>query len=203
MSVIIGDILKVVATMVWTDANIMQNVFNAIITGTGGPYDDDDIVEDALSWLVNMYNGNLTGLSDECQGAQVQVYKYDSGDDDFDEVGNTGWTFAPVGGDHQLPRGVAALTLARTANPDVQGKKYIGGLTEASVTDGLYTAAWLTFFLQFAADWITDFVGSDSGADWNPGVWSPTDSAFYEMGTSIQAAAIPAYQRRRKRGVGA
>lgn len=203
MSVAVGDILKVVATLVWSDANIVQNVFNAVIGGTGGPYDDDDIVEDALSWLENMYNGNLTDLSDEIQGSQVQVYKYDSLDEDFDEVGNTGWTFAPVATSHQMPRGVALLTLARTTNPDVQGKKYLGGGTEEVTTDGLLTSGWLTLLLQFAADWVLPFVGSDSTADWIPGVWSPTDLAHYIMSQSVTASAIPAYQRRRKRGVGA
>jgi len=203
MSVIVNDILKVVATMVWTDGNIMQNVFNALIDGGTGPFDDDDIVADAVSWMDNIYQNITANISDEVDGSQVQVYKYDAGDDDWDEVGTGAFTWNPAAAPDQLPRGVAAMIYARTSNADVQGKKYFGGFTEDAVTNGLYSAAQVTQLLACAADWVIDFVGSDSVADWNPGVWSPTDLALYLMSGSVGANVIPAYQRRRKRGVGA
>ena len=123
MSVEVGDILKIVATLLWTDGNIVQNVFAALVDGGTGPFDDQDIVDDCLDWIENMYNGNHTGLSDELDGSQVQVYKYDSVDEDFDEVGTNAWTYNPDGTADQLPRGVAMLLTAGTVNPDVQGKK--------------------------------------------------------------------------------
>lgn len=203
MSVVVNDILKVVATTVWTDGNIMQNVFNALIDGGGGPFDDGDIVDDAVAWMDNIYLNITSDCSDELNGSQVQVYKYDSVDDDWDEVGTGAFTWDPSAAPDQLPRGVAGLVYARTTNPDVQGKKYIGGFTEAAVTDGLFTANSLTNLLAIAADWVLDFTGGTSSAEWNPGVWSPTDLILYLMSEVVGAVAIPAYQRRRKRGVGA
>ena len=204
MTVMVGDILRVVATYTWADGNIMQNVFNAVIGSGGGPFTDGDIVDDAEAWMDNCYANITARVTSDVDGSQIQVYKYDSIDDDWDEVGTTSWTWNPSGGaTGYLARGVAGLVTARTSNPDVQGKKYVGGLLQANVINGLLQGALLTDLLAFAADWITDFVGGTSGANWEPGVWSPTDTALYQMATSISASGIPSYQRRRKRGVGA
>lgn len=202
MSVSVGDILRIVATVAWTDGNIMQNVFNALIVGSGGPFDDDDIVTDSVSWVVNMWDNMRTDLSDQLNSSQVQVYKYDAVGDDWDEVGTGAWiqTFTEI--DDQLPRGAAALVLARTENPDSLGKKYIGGYCENALTNGLYTAGIITEMLAFAADWILEFTGAASGADFDPGVWSVVNKVLYDFVDNIQASTIPAYQRRRKRGVG-
>lgn len=203
MTVSVSDILKVVVTSAWLDGNIIQNVFNALIDGGGGPFDDDDIVDDAVAWADAMYAEVTLDTSDELNGTQVQVYKYDSVGDDWDEVGTGVFTWNPSANPDQLPRGVAALLQARTSNPDVQGKKYIGGLTEAAVTDGLFTSTMMSNFIDFATLWVTDFTGAVSSAEWNPGVWSPTDLVLYLMTDNFGANLIPAYQRRRKRGVGA
>lgn len=203
MTLTTGDIVKVVATIAWLDGNIMQNVFNATLSGAGGPWADADVVGDALAWVNNMFANMTTSLSDECDGSQIQVYVYDSIDLDFDEVGSNAWTYDPSSTSDQIPRGAAGLMTCRSDDPDVQGKKYLGGLTESGITDGLFVGAVLTAMLAFAADWVTAFTGAVSGATWTPGIWSPTGNVIFDCGSSITASAIPAYQRRRKRGVGA
>jgi hypothetical protein len=90
-----------------------------------------------------------------------------------------------------------------TVDPDVSGKKFLPGLTEAANSDGLLINATVLAMLAFAEDWSTPFVGSESGADWTPGIWSPTETALFQENENYSATAIPAYQRRRKRGVGA
>lgn len=202
MSITIGDILKVVATVVWLDGNLNQNVFNAVISGTGGPYDDADIVLDALAWATAMYANLTTDTSDQCDGTQIQVYIYDSVDDDWDEVGTGSWVWNPTSVISQLPRGVAGLINAKSLDPDVQGKKYIGGLTEGVVADGLFEAGTITILGDFADDWVTPFVGGTSGADWVPGVWSVVQKNLRAMTGATIIPVIPSYQRRRKPGVG-
>lgn len=202
MSVTVGDVLKIVATMVWVDAEIMQNVFAAKITGTGGPFDDDDIVSDAAAWLENMYDNLVGVVTQDLAGTQVQVYKYDSVDEDFDEVGHDVWTFDPEQVAEYLPKGVAGLINAATENPDVQGKKYIGGFAETATADGRFEAGPVINLLAFGADWVLSFVGGTSGATWSPGVWSPTDLDIYILDGLLSVSTIPAYQRRRKDNVG-
>ncbi len=203
MTIPVGTILKVVVSLVYPgDAGVNQNVFNAIIDGSGGPFTDDDIVEDAVAWAENMYANLVSLLTDEITGTQVQVYKWDTVGLDWDEVGADVWTFNPTSLFAYLPRGVAPLVLARTVNPDVLGKKYLPGATEDVNSDGLLEAAMITAMLAFAADWVIGFLGATSGASWNPGVWSVVNEALFDMSEVIIANTVPAYQRRRKRGVG-
>lgn len=202
MSITDGTILRIVASMLWTDGNVNQNVFNAVVTGGGSPWDDTDIADDAEAWLDNMYQNMTASCSDEIDGNEVIVYKYDAVDDDWDEVASQSWTWDPTITVDQLPRGVAGLVRLWTTNPDVQGKKYIAGLTEAGPTDGLWGAGTLTQLLAFAADWYLPFTGAVSGATWTPGIWSVAGTVFKAAVDHIAASAIPAYQRRRKRNVG-
>jgi len=202
MTISVGDILRVVAVLQWTDGEIAQNIFNAVITGAGGPFDDGDIVDDALDWMATIFANGVATMSDEIDGSQVQVYVYDPIDDDFDEVGTIGWTFNPSNAADQLPRGVAALGTCRTTNPDVQGKKFWAGLCEGGTTDGVFSGGQLTTILAMTEDWVTPFTGSTSGASWVPGIWSPKLTTLFHWDASYSVSAIPAYQRRRKQGVG-
>lgn len=202
MTVATGDILRVVASMLWTDANVNQNVFNAEITGGGGPWDDADVVADAEAWLDNMYANITIYVSNALDGNEVLVYKYDSLDDDWDEVSSDAWSWNPSDSTDQLPRGVAGLVRLWTTDADVQGKKYIPGLCEDGIANGLIGGAIITGLLAFGADWYTPFTGGTTGATWTPGIWSVANTAFYAGVDHIAASTIAAYQRRRKRGVG-
>lgn len=202
MTITSGDILRVVTTLLWTDGNIMQNVFNAVVTGVGSPWDDDDIVDDAVDWADTMYANHVADMSQACDGSQVQVYVYDPIDDDWDEVGSGNWSFNPTGPVDQSPRGAAVLLNLKTTDPDVSGKKYLGGMKIGATVDGLYTAAIIANAILFGADWAGIFVGATSAADWTPGVWSVADTVFKAAGDTLITSFIPAYQRRRKRGVG-
>jgi len=202
MAVVDTDVLRVVASMLWTDGNVAQNVFNCIVSGGVGPYDDQDIADDMEDWLDNMYANVTSSTSDALDGNELIVYKYDSGDDDWDEVSSQAWTWNPSISSDYFPRGVAALVRLWTTDPDVQGKKYLPGFGESTATDGLFVAGTLTAMLAFAADWYTPFVGAASGATFTPGIWSVVNTLFVAGVDHVAANAIPAYQRRRKRNVG-
>ncbi len=202
MTVADGTVLRIVASMLWTDGNVNQNVFNAIMSGVGPPWDDADIIDDAEAWLDNMYANMTAACSNFLDGNEVIVYKYDTVGDDWDEVGSNAWTWNPTNALEQLPRGTAPLVRLWTVDPDVQGKKYLPGATEGDLEDGLYDASLLVNMLAFAADWYTPFTGGTSGGTWTPGIWSVAQTAFLAGVDHIAASAIPAYQRRRKRNVG-
>lgn len=202
MSVTEGSILRVVASMLWTDGNIMQNVFNVVPTGGSPPYDEVDVVDDMEDWLDNMFANLTIHVVDTVDGNEVIVYEYDGVDDDWDEVGSQAWTWDPSSATEEMARGVAGLVRLWTTDPDVQGKKYVGGLSESALTDGLFNSGALTALLAFALDWYTPFVGGASGATFTPGIWSVAGTVFKLALDHYAASAIPAYQRRRKRGVG-
>lgn len=202
MSITDGEILRIVASFLWTDGNINQNIFNAVATGGGAPFDDQDVVDDMEDWLDDMYANLTIHLSDEIDGNEVIVYKYDAVGLDWDEVASQSWTFNPSAAVDQMPRGVAGLVRLWTSDPDVQGKKYIPGLSEGGADDGLWTANVITALLAFAADWYLPFVGATSGATFTPGVWSVVGTVFKAAVNHYATSTIPAYQRRRKRNVG-
>lgn len=202
MPLSVGTILKAVAVLQWLDGDILQNVFNATIAGSGGPYDEEDVVDDMLEWIEDMFANMTTSNSDEIDGSEVRVYEYDSGDDDWDEVGSTAWVYNPSATGDQLPRAVSMLINAKTTNPDVNGKKYLGAPTEGDVDDGLWNATILAQIALFAIDWTTPFTGTTSSADFQPIIWSPTKLTPFSMTGDVIIPTIPAYQRRRKQGVG-
>jgi len=202
MSVADGDILRVVASFLWSDSNVNQNVFNCSVGGGSPPFDDQDVTDDMEDWLDDMYANVVGHMSDEIDGNEVLVYKYDTGNQDWDEVSSQAWSYDPTGTSEELPRGVSLLVRLWTLDPDVQGKKYLPALTEGNCTDGLFTGGTLTAALGFAYDWFLPFVGAASGATFTPGVWSVAQLAFKAAVEHYATSSIPAYQRRRKRNVG-
>lgn len=202
MSVADGTILKVVVSMIWLDGNIMQNVFNLVVAGGSPPYDVDDVLDEIETWLDTLYANITTFVSDELDGSVFHVYEYDAGDDDWDEIGSLPWTWNPSNVGDQLPRGNAGLINLKTYNPDVSGKKYVGGWTETGIEGGVFSAASLAALAAYAIDWYTAFVGGTTGATYGVGVWSVAKTNFFLAVASVVIPAIVAYQRRRKRGVG-
>lgn len=202
MSLTTGDIIKLVAVLVFDDGNILQNVFSTVITGAGGPWDDDDVADDLSTWVYDLLVLLGSYMVDDIQGSEVRGYVYDAIDDDFDEFGSSALAFTPTNTDDCLPRGVSALVNCKTTDPDVNGKKYFGGLGENAHDDSVWASAFITQLALAAAEWVTPFVGAISGADFTPGVWSPTRTIFYPMSATVVIPTIAAYQRRRKQGVG-
>lgn len=202
MTVADGDILRIVASFLWTDGNINQNVYNVAMSGAGAPWDDSDIIDDAEDWLDNMYLNLVAYMDDALDGNEVIVYKYDAVHDDWDEVGSQSWTYDPTNALGQLPRAVSGLVRLWTTDPDVQGKKYLPGFCEGNLDDGLFDNNLINALLAFAADWYLPFNGAASGGTFTPGIWSVVGTVFRAAVDHIATSTIPAYQRRRKRNVG-
>ena len=202
MSVVTNTVLRAVASLLMPESVIAQNIFYSLISGGGGPWDDDDVVSDIVDWIEDIYTSWGSIGDNNVALNTIQVYKYDSIDDDWDEVGDdTSEVDGLVAGD-LLPHGVAGYTIARTLDPDVSASKYWPGITETSQTEGSWVGAALTQMLAMNVIWMEDDVGAASGADFNPGVWSVKNNAFFEFGDTHLVKGSPAYQRRRKPGVG-
>lgn len=203
MTISDGTILRIAVSLLFTDGNLAMNIFNAVITGTGAPWDEADVVTDAVTWMDTLYANMTSSVGDTLDGSEITVYEYDALDDDWDEVGTADFTWNPSSAGDPLPRGVAALVNVRTIDPDVSGKKYFAGWTEGSSTDGAWVAAVLTTLADVIDDWITPFAGAETLGTWAPVVWSVVSKTPYIMSGESGIPTEPAYQRRRKRGVGA
>lgn len=202
MSVTDGTVLKAVVSMLWTDAEVAQNVYNLVITGGSAPYAEADVVSDVIDYIDNLYLQLTSHVSDNLDGNTVYVYEYDAVDDDWDEIGSDMFVWNPSQTAENLPRPCSGLVRLWTTDPDVQGKKYLPGFSETAAVDGLLSGTILTAMTNFGGEWWDPVVGAATGATLTPGVWSVVGKVFKAAIEHYAVNAIVAYQRRRKRNVG-
>lgn len=202
MAIPTNAILKVVASLAFPDSVIAQNVFYVLFSNDGGSDDDDDVLDDLEDWVEDMWTLILAAMADDVTMDDIKVYIYDGVDDDFDEVGTRTTDVTFTSGDQYMPLGVAIVSNAKTTDPDVYGRKYWGGFTEAVNDDGHIAAGYPSDFALLAGEWITPFTGAASGSEFVPGVYSLTRQAFYAFNGVADTNLVWGYQRRRKPGVG-
>lgn len=202
MAVPDGTILRVVASLLFPESVIAQNIFYAVFADTGGSDDDDDVISDLADWIEAIYDELAAEIQLDVQLTDIKVYFYDAGDDDWDELGADVLSDSFTGADEMLPHGVAAIQHAKTTNPDVQASKYWGGLDEGAQNKSILSANTITALTAAGLEWVTAFVGAATGADFGPGVWSPTKVNFFLFNGVYVTNGYMGYQRRRKPGVG-
>lgn len=202
MAVPDGAILRVVASLLFPESVIAQNVFYAVFADTGASNDDDDVISDLVDWIEGIYANLNAQIQLDVSATDIKVYIYDATDPDWDEVGSDVLSDAFAGTDEMLPHGVAAVQHAKTTNPDVQATKYWGGFDEDTQNKSIVTSTATTALVAAGLDWVTAFVGAATGGDFGPGVWSPTMTNFLLFNGVYVTNGYMGYQRRRKPGVG-
>lgn len=202
MSVSDGTILRIVAQFLMPESVIAQNIFYAVFNDTGGSNADQDVIDDCAEWVDSLFINIVDFISDTVDLQLVKVYVRDLIGNDWDELGNGTpvVTFSDV--DTIVPHGVAALVHAFTTDPDVRGSKYIAGVADVEQTASSLSGGFMTALLLYCADWVSSWVGTETGGDFDPGVWSPTQVDFFPMVDHFIVNGQVGYQRRRKPGVG-
>lgn len=202
MAVADGAILRIVASMLFPDSVIAQNVFYAVFTDTGTSDDEDDVLDDLVDYVDAMFTHINSQVSALAASTTIKVYNYDSTDDDWDEVGDGVLTWSPAGAGEMLPHGVAALIHAKTIDPDVQAAKFLGAVPESQCASSTIIGTAITKYALFADEWVAPFTGAATGALFAPGVWSVAQNVFKLFNGTVLVNATSSYQRRRKPGVG-
>ena len=202
MTVPTNAILRIVGRIVMPDSVIAQNVWYLLFDNDGASADEDDVVDDCADWLDDIFGTILSQLDTELTPSLVQVYIYDSVDDDWDEVGTSVMTWTPASAQEMLPHGVAAILHARTVDPDVLATKYIAGLTEPMQDASNWGSGTTANLLLAGLQWVTEHIGSATGSSFQPGVWSVAQTAFKAFTGTVSVNGDAGYQRRRKPGVG-
>ena len=197
-----NDILKVVLSIAMPDSVIAQNIFWVLFEADGGSVDTVDVLDDLETWVEDIYTNLLNAIADNNSLEDIKVYVYDSVDDDFDEVGiePVAVTFTDTA--QYLAHGLAAYMTARTVDPDVYGRKFIPGMTEAVNDDGYIASGYAGNLANWSIDWTDPFTGAATGSGFIPGVYSFTRSNFYAFTGASTVSLLWGYQRRRKPGVG-
>lgn len=203
MAVADGTILRIVASLLFPDNALAQNIFYVVFTDSGASNAVEDVLSDLSDYIFAVYDEMATGIQAAINLTDIKVYEYDGVDEDWDELGVEfpGDDFTGAG--DGMPNGVAYLCAAETTNPDVTARKYIGGGVESNSTDNDLTGPLITALTALVEEWIAPFTGAATGGLFGPGVWSPTKTNFFLFNGVGSVNVQVAYQRRRKPGVGA
>jgi hypothetical protein len=196
-----GTVLRVVASLLFPDDVIAQNVFHLVAT-TVVDGDPENVVTDMTEYLDAIYAHVDGQMQQDMASDEMKVYEYDSVDEDFDEVGTGTFTLVPQLNTGLLPHGVAVLQNFYTLDPDVQGRKFWPGADEFMLNDAEWSPAAIADFVLAAVDVVTQLVAAETGNTYTPVVWSPTRGNAYAYSGVVNTPTVPAYQRRRKPGVG-
>jgi hypothetical protein len=197
------DIVK--CDLRWDVGNIgmAANVFQLLcVQQTPHVLSDVDALIDMADYVTNVLTPMAPHVVVTVDVRDLAVYKKVGAL--WNLVGNVPIAFTPGSIGDPLPSGVAGLMTAYTDTSKVMGKKYLPGLSETGQTAGLWIANVLSAMLQSGIVWITGFASlNDPLTYWYPGVYSAKTLGFKLFTSAVAVRDVPAYQRRRKQGVGA
>jgi hypothetical protein len=203
MTVVPGDIVRVSARFKSSEAGDIVNVWHWQ-AASGSTGDDDEDVMDAIdAKLSTMFSSLATNIS-----ANVDPYdiRYDIVDLIGGEekvvraMGTRSWvlTTPPTASSDSLPLQDAAILNFRTSIPKVFGRKYIGGLVEASNAGGVLSSGMVTALGNFCTSLLSDITVSDITLAAGVLTRSLISPAHFVPFLSSVVNAITGTQRRRR-----
>ena len=192
-----GDVLRIGASWLLSDAYEVANVFHVRVTAGGG-LGYSDASDDVGEYMEDIYNEIRTHLTDEMDNYLITLQNITQ----VTTIGAFSWPtpLAGIATQEHTATGVSCLTWGRTLKPRVQIRKYWGIFTEAMMEDGLWVATLRTACAAALNLHLSSFVGTNGltmlGVAYNRTLGTTTDAI------SVSASPEPAYQRRRRRGRG-
>ena len=161
---------------------------------------DADALLDWTGQLDDLYTNVVPDIADTVTIDRYELAKVTvvASEEVLEFIGVGTVTPQPANANEMLPHGVCMLFSARLSGAGRGSARiFLPGFTEAAAAAGIWLPAVIVAMAPAIVDWATTF---GVGNRWNPG----THSALKGFRTMIlpQARNIPAYQIRRKPGVG-
>lgn len=200
MSVADNSILRVAAHFAVYGSSDAVNIFHVVMDSVGD-VSEANVLADLRDYVEDMY-ANLEGYYSSADGLdELEAWVWNETLARWDSIGAVDGTWTGTqGSSSRLPVGVAPLIQASTTDAHARGRKYLIPMLETALEGGTWETAVLTALAAAAADWITTYIGNY--AEWAPGVWQEATEAFKQFSGTATVNSVPAYQRRRKPGVG-
>lgn len=195
-----GEKLRVVAKYGAPNSSQILNVFMYEYAGAGDT--DADVLTACDTFFTSEWGSDWANLaSDDFTFDEIELDVLNTSGTVKRNIGST-----PIGLTGNLapdmsPIGACYLLSADTIEPKQRGRKYVPGLDQDGVIDGLLTAARLVTAALLAVEYLDTITGILAG-ELTPGVLSRTLIAFEPFIASGSITDVPAYQRRRKPNVG-
>ena len=192
-----GDIVRVTAKLDMSTDDII-NVYHLKHAGSG------DVTQAAFLAVVDNWLDTAYGIFDQYLSNAVDFVSIDCFNVTQDEpIGSVSWPTMTSGGDSTADayaKQVAPLVRFPTATARSQGRKFLGGFTEAQIGGGGTLSATLQSALaSFGAQILAGFTAS--GEDFIPGNWNQVLGRFAPWLSAV-VNIVAATQRRRRIGVG-
>lgn len=207
MTVTFADVVRVSA--VWNIAGGSQcvNVFHVLAGAPGDVYDDEEFANACAFWLDAMYNDSQVTncMPNNVIADRVDFFNVTQGAAMPTLNGSTGLNgllTTPM-----LPVGTAALVVGRTAVPRRVGRKFLPPFaTQMVVDDGSWNSDARNALTAFASVWKDEFVYENPSPEalnvTLRAVVGSEETLTFSPIMSAVGRSVPAYQRRRKPGIG-
>lgn len=196
----VGEIIRLVIHYSQPNAGDCQNVFHFELTDEDAT--DARVLDDLTDWVTEVWGPDWADIA--ASVANLEYIDVDVVNAAGEVLRNIGGAIIDIAGDsvtQVTSAAVSAYILAYTTLPKQRGSKYIPGLSEDAVASGTINPAYLGQMAILLADYLADIVVAES-ARLVAGVLSKKLASFIPFLTSGAIEALPAYQRRRKAGVG-
>ena len=200
MTVETGDILKVVIDYFYPGAGTALNIFYYKLFDAS--QEDDDVLDALEAWALDDWGDewkDLAPTNATLNNIDVQIVS-----ETGEILRNVGVRVIDLLGveiSDVSPAAVSAYLLAFTSTPQVRGHKYVPGVSEFAITNGLFSGAAAASMGLLLLAYLQN-VNIDVGVNLVPGVISTKLEDFTAFQDDGSFNLLPAYQRRRKAGVG-
>jgi hypothetical protein len=180
------------------EGNAIENVYHFRVE-TAGNGNDQDLMTDIAQWLDDAYDHLAPNTSSNLTYVEIRGFNVT----DLTPMPTVAWPSQTVGGSGSsaLPLGTALLVLFRTGISRVLGRKFLGGLTEDSNSDGAFDSGMVATAAAYAAELLASVVGAETGSSLVYGILRAGGTVLADVITAV-ADSEPGYQRRRRRGRG-
>lgn len=169
---------------------------------TGAGDTDADVLTAVTSFFTDEWGPDWQDMaSDDLSFDEIELDVLKDNGEVKRNIGSAAIGLAGTNLSDMSPSGVAALLTADTDLPKQRGRKYVPGLYEAGIVDGLITAAEIAKLVLLVLEYLDDITGILAGV-LKPGVLSRTLGDFKNFVSSGAVTDVPSYQRRRKPNVG-
>lgn len=200
MTVTEGDILRMVLEYTYPGAGVALNIFHWVYGGI--TRENIDILPDLGAWGAVNWGANWDGLApDEAELQRMRTYRVSNLGVVLEEIGVFDLSIVGSNPGDVSAAAVAGYIQCYTETPRVFGKKYVPAIDDGLIVNGILTAGAINTLSLMATEMVTPFVLAGGGTIFG-GVISKKTLDFELYDGSVLLEILPAYQRRRKEGVG-
>ena len=196
----VGEIARGTVSYEVPGASLNQNVFYWDLSLLGQT--DSAVFIEIANWITFSWANNWADSADSnvvLNNLAVDIVNTDGTVDR--NLGSQ--TFNIPGDDmgHVLPAANSGFLQANTGIPKSRGRKFIPGGQDTDVTEGLWNTLYLAYLVALLGPYLT-IIDVGGLSNLNPGVLATVLQTFLQFSGSAETTNVPAYQRRRKPGVG-